>query len=108
MRQSTIYEVKTSYIGSLNALREREPFVVYFSNLKKAIESISTQLAVNGWPVKINYSAVYRSLKAKGKYVCDFDVGGLKVFSLVLTPKTLNPHLSTLGIDEMPILNSKK
>lgn len=106
MLQQTIYEVRITYIGSLSNLRQREPFITYFSNLKKTIENISAQLALNGWPLKINYSAVYRSLQAKGKYTCDFDVAGHKVFKITITPHLLNPTLTTLGIDEMPMVKS--
>jgi hypothetical protein len=60
MQQQIIYEVRVSYIGSLNELRKREPFVVYFSNLKKTMENITGQLALNGWPVKINYIGGYK------------------------------------------------
>ncbi|MFN8343858.1 MAG: hypothetical protein U0X91_02580 [Spirosomataceae bacterium] len=108
MTQQTIYEVQIIYIGTLGALRQREPFVAYFSNLKKTIENLTAQLALNGWPLKINYSAVYRSLKAKQKYVCDFDVAGHKVFKIQITPKVLNPTLTTLGIDEMPLISNPK
>jgi hypothetical protein len=76
--------------------------VSYFSNLKKTIENIAAQLVINGWSAKINYTAAYRNLKARGKYSCDFDVAGHKVFKIVITTKILNPNLSTLGIDEMP------
>ncbi|MEI7586398.1 hypothetical protein [Runella sp.] len=108
MTQQTIYEVRVLYIGTLGTLRQREPFVVYFSNLKKTIENLTAQLGLNGWPLKINYSAVYRSLKAKEKYACDFDVAGHKVFKIIITPKILNPTLITLGIDEMPVIRSQK
>ena len=108
MLQQTIYEVRITYIGTLTTLRERPPFVTHFSNLKKAIENITAQLALNGWPLKINYTAVYRSLKSKEKFTCDFDVAGHKVFKITITPKILNPTLSTLGIDEMPLIESQK
>jgi hypothetical protein len=107
MQQQIIYEVKVSYIGSLSTIRVREPFVVYFSNLKKTIENISGQLALNGWPIKINYSAVYRSLKIKDVFHTDFDVAGQKVFRITISKKTLNPVLNTLGIDEKPVLKKK-
>ena len=97
-----IYEVTVQYIGSLSTIRQREPFIVYFSNLKKAIETIVSHLAMNGWPIKVNYSAVYRSIKQRGTYHCDFDVAGAKVFRVRITPRTLNPVLTTLGIDEKP------
>lgn len=103
MPQQIIYEVRITYIGALSTLRPREPFVAYFSNLKKTIENLTAQLALNGWPLKVNYSAVYRSLKIKEKYSCDFEVAGYKVFKITITQKILNPTLTTLGIDEMPI-----
>lgn len=108
MPQQIIYEVRVMYIGTLGTLRQRDPFVAYFSNLKKTIENLTAQLALNGWPLKINYSAVYRSLKAKQKYTCDFDVAGHKVFKIIITPKILNPTLTTLGIDEMPVIRNQE
>ncbi|GAA4412465.1 hypothetical protein GCM10023187_39600 [Nibrella viscosa] len=107
-QSQTIYEVTVQYIGSLSAIRQRDPFIVYFSNLKKAIETIISHLALNGWPVPINYSAVYRSLKQRGSYHCDFDVAGAKVFRIRITPRTLNPVLTTLGIDEKPTEPQRK
>ena len=103
MRQSIIYEVSINYIGSLNDVRKRESFVVYFSNLKRAIECLQTNLAVSGWEQKkVNYTAVYRTLKVKNKFVCDFDAMKVKLFQVTITTKTLNPLLTTLGIDEFP------
>lgn len=103
MRESTIYEVSINYISSANELRRREPFVVYFSNLKRAIEALQNNLAINGWEQKkVNYTAVYRTLKIKEKFVCDFDVAKVKFFQVVICKKTLNPRLSTMGIDEHP------
>ena len=105
MRQSIIYEVSINYIGSLNEVRRREPFVVYFSNLKRAIECLQTNLALNGWEQKkVNYTAVYRTLKTKNKFVCDFDTMKVKFFQVKIITKTLNPLLTTLGIDEFPSL----
>jgi hypothetical protein len=108
MNQQTIYEVTIRYIGSLSELRAREPFVVYFSNLKKTVDNVAAQLALNGWPAHVNYSAVYRSLQTRNKYWCDFEVAGHKVFRVLITPKLLNPRLSTLGIDEMPTTSRLK
>lgn len=104
MRQAIIYEVTIHYIGSLNDVRKREPFTVYFSNLKRAIECVQTNLAINGWEQKkVNYTAVYRTLKIKNKFVCDFDAMKTKFFQVIICPKTINPKLTTLGIDEYPI-----
>lgn len=103
MRQAIIYEVTIQYIGSLNDVRKREPFIVYFSNLKRAIECVQTNLAINGWEQKkVNYTAVYRTLKIKNKFVCDFDAMKTKFFQVIIVSKTLNPKLTTLGIDEYP------
>jgi len=104
----TIYEVTVQYVGSLNTLRQREPFTVYYSNLKKAVEAIIAQLVLNDWPAKVNYTAVYRALKQRGSYFCDFDLAGAKVFRIRITPCTLNPVLTTLGIDEKPIEPQRK
>jgi hypothetical protein len=99
----TIYEVTTQSVGSINTLRKREPFVVYFSNLTKAVDAVTTHLALNGWPPSVNYTAVYRSLKLRGVYHCDFDVAGTKVLRVSIITRVLNPVLTTLGIDEKPI-----
>ena len=104
MRSSTkvIYEITMHHIGSLNTIRQREPAIIYFSNLRKAVESIITELIVNGWPLKINYTAVYRGVKQRGFYTCDFDIAGTKVFRIKVVPRVLNPALPRLGIDENP------
>ena len=105
MRQSIIYEVTINYIGSLSEVRKREPFMVYFSNLKRAIECVQSNLALNGWEQKkVNYTAVYRTLKIKHKFICDFDTMKVKFFQVIISKKTLNPLLTTLGIDEFPTL----
>jgi hypothetical protein len=102
MKQQLIYEVSLITTGSLNELRNRPPTVVYFSNLKKTLELVAAELILNGWPVPFNYSAVYRSLKIRNKYHCDFDVVGNRVFRLSICTKTLNPVLPLLGIEEKP------
>jgi hypothetical protein len=105
MRTSIIYEVAVHHIGALNTLRKRESSFVYFSNLKRAIECVQTTLAVNGWSLKkINYTAVYRTFKIREKFICEYDFAGAKVFQIVITKRTLNPVLTTLGIDEMPLM----
>ncbi|WP_309959029.1 hypothetical protein [Arcicella sp. BE139] len=61
-----------------------------------------TSLVINGWESKINYTAVYRSLKEKGKYTTEFRIANNKVFKIVITPRTINPSLTMLGIEEKP------
>lgn len=97
-----VYEVTLQYIGSLTAIREREPSVVFFSNLRKAVDAITTELLLNNWPLKVNYTAVYRGVKQRGFYTCDFDVAGTKVFRIKVVPRVMNPVLPRLGIDENP------
>lgn len=97
-----IYEVTIHHVGSLSSLRQREPTVIFFSNLRKAVESITAELALNNWPPKVNYTAVYRGVKQREFYSCDFDVAGTRVFRVKVVPRILNPVLPRLGIDENP------
>ncbi|HLL97150.1 MAG TPA: hypothetical protein VK404_19410 [Spirosoma sp.] len=98
-----IYEVTIQHVGSLNAIRQRESTVIFFSNLRKAVDAVTAELALNSWPQKVNYTAVYRGVKQRGFYSCDFDVAGTRVFRIKLVPQVLNPALPRLGIDENPV-----
>jgi hypothetical protein len=102
LKQQTIYEVAVIPIGSLNTIRQKETVFTYFSNLKKCIESILATLALNGWECKLNYTAVYRSIKEKGKFSQEFSFAGIKVFKIVILPRIINPSLSMLGVEEKP------
>ena len=106
MKQQTIDEVAVISIGSLNAVRTKDPVLNYFSNLQKCLDHLLGALAVHGWESKMNYTAVYRNLKAKGKYVAEFSFAGNKIFKIVITARTINPSISTLGIEDKP--DSKK
>ncbi|MFD2573323.1 hypothetical protein ACFSUS_21965 [Spirosoma soli] len=97
-----IYEITVHHVGSLNALRQREPSVIFFSNLRKAVDAITAELALNNWPPRVNYTAVYRGVKQRGFYSCDFEVAGTRVFRIKVVPRVLNPALPRLGIDENP------
>ena len=97
-----IYEVTIQHVGSLSALRQREPTVIFFSNLRKAVDAITAELALNNWPPKINYTAVYRGVKQRDFYSCDFNIAGARVFRIKVVPRVLNPALPRLGIDENP------
>ncbi|QJD77827.1 hypothetical protein [Spirosoma rhododendri] len=99
-----LYEVSVSYTGSLNTVRQREPVVTFFSNLRKAVDAVVGELAINNWPVKVNYTAVYRGIRERGFYACDYDLRGLRVFRIRIVPRVLNPVLPRLGIDENPAL----
>ena len=103
MQQSIIYRVEVSYINQIIGIKSSEPIVSYFSNLKKTVENIQKSLLLYGWDIqKVNYTAVYRALKEKEKFVCVFEVNKVKFFKLVIDKKVLNPSLSTLGIDSKP------
>ncbi|MCK8491903.1 MULTISPECIES: hypothetical protein [Spirosoma] len=97
-----IYEVTIQHIGSLNAIRQRETSVIFFSNLRKAVDAITAELAITNWPPKVNYTAVYRGIKQREFYSCDFDVAGTKVFRIKIVARVLNPALPRLGIDDNP------
>ena len=102
MKQQTIYEVAVIPIGSLNTIRPKETVFTYFSNLKKCIESVLATLALNNWENKINYTAVYRSIKEKGKFIAEFNLAGNKIFKITISTQTINPSLSMLGVEEKP------
>lgn len=103
MQQRTVYKITVSYKSSTFYIKESEPVVSYYSNLKRTIEAIQTTLLVNGWNAKrANYSAVYRTLNERGKYVEDFDVQGVKFFQLTIDKVVLNPVFTTLGIEVSP------
>lgn len=99
----TIYEVTIQHVGSLTTLRQREPTITFFSNLRKAVDAVTAELVLNNWPPKVNYTAVYRGVKLRGVYGCDFDVAGTRVFRIKIVPRMLNPALPRLGIDENPV-----
>lgn len=97
-----IYEVTVSHVGTLNSIRQRESAVIYFSNLRKAVDAITAELALTNWPPKVNYTAVYRGIKQRDFYSCDFDVAGTRVFRIKIIARVLNPALPRLGIDDNP------
>lgn len=103
MKQQTIYEVAVIPIGSLNTIRQKETIFSYFSNLSKCLDQLQSALAINGWDSKINYTAVYRSLREKGKFVAEFNLAGNKIFKISVTPRIINPALTMLGIEEKPV-----
>jgi hypothetical protein len=102
MKTKYVYELAVIPIGSLNTIRKKETHYAYFSNLRRTIECITAVLALNGWPIRVTYSSVYRSLQLREKYTRDFEIGGNKVFRVQISTKELNPALTTLGIEEMP------
>lgn len=103
MRQSYIYKITVSQKSSALYIRESEPIVTYFSNLKRTVEAIQTTLAVQGWEHgRVNYSAVYRALNERGKYVENFSASGTKFFQLTVEKAVLNPSFTTLGVEISP------
>jgi hypothetical protein len=103
MKQSFIYKTTVSYQPSTLFIKESEPVISYYSNLKRTIEAIQTTLAVQGWEKnRVNYSAVYRALKERGKYVENFSAERTKFFQLSIDRVVLNSPLTTLGIETYP------
>ncbi len=101
-RQQTIYEVRVESLLRIDPVKHIEPSVSYFSNLKKTIETVQAVLATQGWSIPFNYTSVYRELKLRERYTYTFKAEGVRYFHLSITSRILNPHLTTLGIDEMP------
>jgi hypothetical protein len=101
-RQQPIYEVKVESIILSNPFRTSEPTFTYFSNLKRAVDTIRIVLGSQGWPITISYSTVYRDLNLRSIYFQTFSAEGVRYFQLTISRRVINPHLTTLGIDEMP------
>ena len=102
MKTRHIYELAIIPTGTLNTIRHKEPHHAYFTNLNRTVDCLAGVLAINGWPVKVNYTAVYRALQERGKFTREFDVAGNKVFRVVISRKVLNPGLTMLDMEEMP------
>lgn len=102
-----MYQISVVNKQAVHTIRPSEPAVTYYSNLKRAVEAIQTTLLVHGWDAKrTNYSAVYRALNERGKYVEDFSVNGVKFFQLTVRRLPLNPSLTNLGIEISPVKNN--
>lgn len=103
MKQTIIYKVEISYIASMAGIKQSLPVISYFSNLKITLERILSILALKGWEGhKVNYTAVYRAIKERNKYVVEFNLKNVKIFRLEVSKVILNPALSDLGIDKRP------
>ncbi len=101
-RQQPIYEVRIDHLLETIPGLGRVPELTYFTNLKKTIDTLRIVLEANGWPVTINYSAVYRHLQLKNSYSSVFVLEHVRYFRLTITKRIINPHLTSLGIEEMP------
>lgn len=101
-RQQPIYEVCIVPLVKANPFEIPGESRTYFSNLKKAIDTLHTALGAQGWPSTISYSSVYRDMKSREFFTHSFVVEGVRYFELRITRRIINPHLTTLGIDEMP------
>jgi hypothetical protein len=101
-RQQPIYEVRIVPLLKANPFETPRESVTYFSNLKKAMDTLHTALGAQGWPGTISYSSVYRDLKSRELFSHAFVVEGVRYFEVRITKRVINPHLTTLGIDEMP------
>lgn len=102
MQQQAIYEVKVEPFLQADPGRAITSEITYFSNLKKAVDTIRVVLEANGWPILVNYSAVYRQLPEKGFYTQVFVAENVRYFRLTISKRVINPVLTGLGIEEMP------
>ncbi len=101
-RQQTIYEIRVEPLLPAEPGQPVIPTLSYYSNLKKTVETLQAVLATQGWTIPFNYTAVYRELKLRDRYAYTFRAEGVRYFHLTITRLTLNPNLTTLGIEEMP------
>jgi hypothetical protein len=105
MKQQAVYELIVEDLSAYRQISRKEPFVVFFSNLSKAVQTLEAHLAINNWDTEqINYSAVYRQIKAREKFSADFWFGGIKFFRITIRRRILNPNITTLGIDQKPTI----
>ncbi len=102
-RQQIIYEVIIKPLVKANPFGSTKETITYFSNLNKAVDTLHTALGAQGWPSSVSYSSIYRRLKDHGWFTHIFVVEGVRYFQLHVTARILNPHLTTLGIEEMPV-----
>lgn len=101
-RQQTIYEVCIVPLVKANPFTTPRRSLTYFTNLKKTIDTVQMALGSQGWPIEISYSSAYRNIRERGYYTHTFVVEGVRYFELRITTQIINPHLTSLGIDEMP------
>lgn len=101
-RQQPIYEIKVELLVRSDPFHTPDPTYTYFSNLKRAIDTIHIVLGAQGWPITFSYSSVYRDLQLRNFYKQVFYVENVRYFQLSISKRVINPHLTTLGIDEMP------
>lgn len=106
-RQQTIYEVIVKPLIKGAPFGSTKETITYFSNLNKAVDTLHTALGAQGWPSSVSYSSIYRRLKENGWFTRIFVVEGVQYFQLHVTTRILNPHLTTLGIEEMPVPRRK-
>ncbi len=108
MKQQCIYEIVCSQSAILKNIINKEPVYSYFSNLKKCIETLNNTLALQGWPIQINYTAVYRAMQAKGLYHSEYKLQGQRMFKISIVKKTINPSISLLGIEPNPTMDRQE
>lgn len=102
MRQQVIYELAVHSGLQLSNVGRPEPSVVFLSNLKKTVETLTAALALQGWEPGINYTAVYRRLRDRDRFTAEFTAQGVLFFRVVITKRWLNPVLPVLHIDAYP------
>jgi hypothetical protein len=103
MKQHKIFEIELSYSNNIVGVKQSEPVYTYYSNLSLVVENLQKILAMNSWEEhNINYSAVYRGIKAKKNFVAELKYKGQKFFKINIRELLINPALTDLGISKRP------
>jgi|AntAceMinimDraft_5_1070358.scaffolds.fasta_scaffold381504_1 hypothetical protein len=89
-------------VGESKSFHNPEEIAYLLYEFKKTIDTIQMALGSQGWPIEISYSSAYRNIKERGYYTHTFVVEGVRYFELRITTQIINPHLTSLGIDDLP------
>lgn len=103
MRTSKIYQVRIDFSHPQFYFRGSLPHVSFYSNLSKTVEALQSALVLYGWELsELNYSAVYRSVRLKGRYVKYIKKNQTPFFKIEIIENLLNPKLNTFDLERAP------
>ena len=105
MKTFEIIKVEIHFNHEQLPFKGSEAHISYFSNLSVAFRSLESILLINDWSTEgFNYTALYRSMKAKGTFIHGIKRKNITFFRIKITKKTVNPKLETFGIGAAPHL----
>ncbi len=103
MKPSKIYILEIESSLELAGIKPSQKSISYFTNLNKLITTLKNVLLVQEWDIDtLNYMAVYRSLKLKGRYNLVIRQQKVAFLNLKISQDILNPDRSNLGIFKAP------